>query len=340
MNKLIVILIFTNFVVADICPKYGKQCPSTSPCCSGDGFCSSNPEDCLSGCNANASYKPDSCYPRPPCVDYSDDFTSSSSLMNINNFNGDPSKAAWLMEQSTYSSIANGNLNLWMQATSQKGPTGVIQGLGARVSWSRWIQYGNVTVRLKTATGGGVVTSFIARSGVGSDNNSSFVEDEIDYEWVGGDLLTTETNYYAFGNLSYNNVKMIPTANTFTDYHTYMVQWQPDLITWWIDGVALRTLYQKDVGTQFPSRLSRIQFSIWDSNSGAAGTVSWAKGPTDWSNPTNPNYKVQIDSVNISCYYKGNGSWTYNSAAHTSVHRYYLVLFCLWGWLFCLWWWL
>jgi len=70
-------------------------------------------------------------------VDFHDDFTNPSELISINDFNGDPSTAAWLLEQSTYGNIADGNLNLWMQVTNQKGPTGVTQGLGARVSWSR-----------------------------------------------------------------------------------------------------------------------------------------------------------------------------------------------------------
>jgi len=184
------------------------------------------------------------------------------------------------------------------------------------------MQYGNVTARLKTASGGGVVTSFITRSGNGNDNDPNSTEDENDFEWVGGDLTHTQTNYFAFGNLSYLNGKIVSSPNTFTDFHNYMIQWEPTFVKWYIDGNVVRTLYKKDVGDFFPSRLSRVQFSIWDSNQGAQGTVQWAGGPTDWSNPTNPNYKLIIDSVDISCYYKGNTSWSFTQpmGSHTNAN--------------------
>lgn len=45
---------------------------------------------------------------------------------------------------------------------------------------------------MKTSRGAGVITAFIYLSDV---------KDEIDYEWVGADLQTAQTNYYFQGIL-------------------------------------------------------------------------------------------------------------------------------------------
>jgi beta-glucanase (GH16 family) len=50
--------------------------------------------------------------------------------------------------------------------------------------------YGKVSAKLKTSRGRGVVTSFILFSDV---------RDEVDYEFVGVDLETAQTNYYYQG---------------------------------------------------------------------------------------------------------------------------------------------
>lgn len=53
----------------------------------------------------------------------------------------------------------------------------------------RWMLYGTVSARIKTASrSGGIVSSFIFRNAVTGD--------EIDYEWVGKDPQEVQSNYY------------------------------------------------------------------------------------------------------------------------------------------------
>lgn len=62
--------------------------------------------------------------------------------------------------------------------------------VGTVLSSTAYMWYGNVKARMKTSRGRGVVTAFILFSDV---------KDEIDYEWVGVDLETSQTNFYFQG---------------------------------------------------------------------------------------------------------------------------------------------
>jgi beta-glucanase (GH16 family) len=61
---------------------------------------------------------------------------------------------------------------------------------GTVLASTEYMWYGNVKATMKTSRGRGVVTAFILLSDV---------KDEIDYEWVGADLGTSQTNYYFQG---------------------------------------------------------------------------------------------------------------------------------------------
>jgi beta-glucanase (GH16 family) len=62
--------------------------------------------------------------------------------------------------------------------------------VGTVISSTAYMWYGNVKARLKTSRGRGVVSAFILFSDI---------QDEIDYEWVGVDLETAQTNFYFQG---------------------------------------------------------------------------------------------------------------------------------------------
>lgn len=59
--------------------------------------------------------------------------------------------------------------------------------VGTVISTASYMWYGNVKATLKTSRDAGVVTAFILFSDV---------RDEIDYEFVGTELTTAQTNYY------------------------------------------------------------------------------------------------------------------------------------------------
>ncbi len=62
--------------------------------------------------------------------------------------------------------------------------------VGTLLASTGYMWYGNVQATFKTSRGKGVVTAFILLSDV---------KDEIDYEFVGADLGTAQTNYYFQG---------------------------------------------------------------------------------------------------------------------------------------------
>jgi len=108
---------------------------------------------------------------------------------------------------------------------------------GTVLSSTRAVWYGKVSARIKTSHLAGVVTGFILYSGAG---------DELDYEFVGADLETAQTNFYWESVLNYTNSANISTTDTFENYHTYELDWHEDYVTWSIDGVVGRTLYKNE----------------------------------------------------------------------------------------------
>lgn len=61
---------------------------------------------------------------------------------------------------------------------------------GTLLASTNYVWYGNVKATLKSSRGNGVVTAFILLSDV---------KDEIDFEFVGADLKTAQSNFYYQG---------------------------------------------------------------------------------------------------------------------------------------------
>lgn len=121
-------------------------------------------------------------------------------------------------------------------------------------------------------------------------------------------------------------------SDTFQNYHTYTIDWQPDHITWSIDGQDVRTLKKSDTYNEttkryeFPQTPSRLQLSLWPAGlpSAAKGTVEWAGGYVNWDSEDvkkNGYYYSLVDKVTIECYdppataVKGSKSYIYKDNA-------------------------
>lgn len=133
---------------------------------------------CLGGCDPLTSFSLDSCVPAPTCKDKTLKFGSLDNVKNIAEYLGDSDKADWVVSGEP---VLNGGNTL---LTMPKGSVGTV------MSSTTYMWYGNVKARLKTSRGSGVVTAFILFSDV---------KDEIDFEWIGTDLGTTQTNFYFQG---------------------------------------------------------------------------------------------------------------------------------------------
>jgi beta-glucanase (GH16 family) len=165
---------------------------------------------------------------------------------------------------------------------------------GTRITLTDMIQYGKIDARMKIAPGSNVVSSFILMAKNG---------DEIDFEFVGKDTNTMQTNYYYRGIPLYDkNAKYFKTSkNLSTTWNTYTINWTPEYYEWLYNGLSLRKLL-KNSTEKYPDSPSQIQFGIWQ-----APPSKWAGSGLNWAHKS---YNFSIDSITITCNKKLNTQTT------------------------------
>lgn len=167
-----------------------------------------------------------------------------------------------------------------------------------------YIFFGNVEVVTQAANGTGIVSSFVMES----DDL-----DEIDWEWLGGNTTTVESNYFGKGNTTtYNRAIYHPVSDPQGGFHTYTIDWTSARIQWIIDGTVQRTLEYADAlgGQNYPQTPMRVKMGNWDGGSSTAsqGTVEWAGGYTDFAYAP---FTMYVKSVKITDYSTGASEYTY-----------------------------
>ena len=126
-------------------------------------------------------------------------------------------------------------------------------------------------------------------------------------------------------------------SDTFSDYHTYEIDWQPEQLTWSVDGSVKRTLKKSETFNKtdnqyhYPQTPSRVMLSLWPAgiSKNGKGTVEWAGGLIDWSGEdvkTNGYYYSMFKEVDIECYNppsnaKKNGKKSYVYTDRTAVEK-------------------
>lgn len=191
-------LLAASSVAAQKC-SLDNKCPESAPCCGQYGDCGVG-AFCLGGCDPRMSFSLDACMPHPVCKDKKHKFDNLDRVQDISEYLGDPKKADWVAQGEP--AINDGTVLL----TMPKGSVGTV------LASTEYMWYGNVKARMKTSRGRGVVTAFILFSDV---------KDEIDYEWVGVDLNTAQTNYYFQGITNCMYCRFPPTSSlalTITRY--------------------------------------------------------------------------------------------------------------------------
>ncbi|KAJ1514497.1 hypothetical protein HMI54_009619 [Coelomomyces lativittatus] len=296
------------FPLADAakCAQYGDRCPEYLPFCNKGGYCTKDAIDAFlsQGCNPDASFS-NSCVPDAQCKSFKEDFNDASSIVERKAYSGDPDKQAFYSDYDNFE-ISNGSVKLLMKYS----PT-LNMGLLTRLISTRIVHYGNFTARLKTSNGLGFVNSWIFKTSADSDT----IGDEIDYEWTfGEDSKIAQTNYYVNGVIDYTKgVPAMMTGNSFDDFHTYTIVYEPNRLVWLVDDKVVRTV-AKDTcignGTNactFPNQQGRLFFSVWDTCGSPQGTVQWAQGPTKWCGTNAPAgskdevFTMTVDWVEVKC---------------------------------------
>ncbi|TGO39630.1 hypothetical protein BHYA_0050g00150 [Botrytis hyacinthi] len=314
VGKSTLLTVLASASVAFAACSLDSHCPEETPCCSQYGECGTGAY-CLGGCDPRMSFSLDSCVPEPVCESASYTFTSMDGITSNTKYLGDASKSNWVYSGSPV--IYDNNVLLTMSANS----------VGTVMASSTYMWYGNVKAKFKTSRGQGVITAFILFSDV---------KDEIDYEFVGSELTTAQSNYYFQGITNYDNELNITLSDTYANYHEYEIDWTPDEITWLVDGQVGRTKKRVDTWNatanqwDFPQTPARVQLSLWPGGlaSNGAGTIAWAGGEIDWNSEDikdNGYYYAAFESVEISCYNAKSApgtnsgkSYYYNSALGTN----------------------
>jgi hypothetical protein len=128
-------------------------------------------------------------------------------------------------------------------------------------------------------------------------------------------------------------------SDVHVNEHTYEIDWQPDSLTWSIDGNSVRTLQRSDTWNatsnmfNYPQTPARVQLSLWPGglSTNGQGTIDWAGGLVDWNSPymatagNTKYYYAMFSEVDIQCYsppdganQQGSKSYIYTDPAGTN----------------------
>ncbi|KAJ2899798.1 putative glycosidase CRH2 [Coemansia aciculifera] len=214
--------------------------------------------------------------PTDQCLALNEDFSLASALGNVASSN-----ATFISEQQPdNASVNDGSLTLLLK---------------------QWIHYGTITALVRSgSTAPGVVSSLQLQDSVGSS---------IDMDWVGISSNRVQANYYTYSQLELSQAvaPILPTDPT-QEFIEYKIVWLPNSLTWYANGLAVRTVNRRDTWAEgeqrfhYPDQPARLSFSIWDSadsiNPGL--TQAWAGVMQPYSAGT--QFAMSVTSVSVQCY--------------------------------------
>lgn len=170
--------------------------------------------------------------------------------------NGNPFDCGWTKKNTAFRDQT-------LQLTIDADTTGKYHYTGAEYRSLDHYQYGYYETSMKAIKNDGVVSSFFTYTGPSEDNPW----DEIDIEILGKDTTKVQFNYYTngVGNHEYMYDLGFDASEGF---HTYGFDWQPDSITWYVDG---KKVYQAT--SNIPSTPGKIMMNVWP----GIGVDGWLK---------------------------------------------------------------
>lgn len=118
--------------------------------------------------------------------------------------------------------------------------------------------YGYYGVAMKPATGSGIISSFFLYTGDPWD--------EIDIEFLGKDTTCVQFNYFTDGVGNHEYVWDLG-FDASEEFHEYGFLWEPERITWYVDGTAVYT-----ADTDIPSHPGQIMMNVWNARNADAWT--------------------------------------------------------------------
>ena len=125
--------------------------------------------------------------------------------------------------------------------------------------------FGTVQARIKPPKGNGLVSSLFVYTGPAYGDPW----DEIDIEFLGKDTTRIQVNYFTAGVGRHESTIYLGFDASLA-YHDYGFSWQPDSITWYVDGVAVH----QETGARgpLPSHPMLVFMNLW---AGDSTVTSW-----------------------------------------------------------------
>jgi endo-1,3-1,4-beta-glycanase ExoK len=169
---------------------------------------------------------------------------------------------------------------------------------GAELYSKNTVKYGRFDVRMRTVSGGGVISSFFLYYD-NSYKGSPEPWQEIDFETLGKSENGFQSNLIT-GNAASKTTseKMHTGENLSQSYHTYSVEWTPNYIVWFFDDKEIRRTTDAQV-TACQAKEMSYRFNLWISDA------------TSWAGQFNPSilpvYQF-INWVKFSKYTPGTGT--------------------------------
>lgn len=157
---------------------------------------------------------------------------------------------------------------------------------GAEIYSNQSVLYGRFEIRMQVAKGSGILSTFFTYKN-GSEVGNTFWE-EIDIEVFGKNNATEWQSNIILGSsrptLHTEQVHSAP-SSLGDGYHTYVLEWTPDYVAWFVDGVEVRRITGTSTVTSLTNPQS-LRFNLWSSES------------AEWVGPWDPSILPVYQFVN------------------------------------------
>ena len=195
--------------------------------------------------------------------------------------------------------------------------------------------HGRFEVRMKSAPGSGIVSSFFTYHDYWDEGyNDTQYWNEIDWEILGRYDNQVQTNYIT----EYENqhdTSFVTDFNPHDEFHVYAFEWTPDYVAYFVDGLEVR--YEEGGDVDLLNRHQKIMMNIWqptsvnwagemdDQSLSAYAIYDWVKyyyySPGEGSSGTDNNFSLGWDD-NFNHYDEGRWqkathTWDQNNASFT-----------------------
>ena len=151
-----------------------------------------------------------------------------------------------------------------------------------------YYHYGDYEVSMKPSANGGTASTFFICTGpYDLKDGVPNAHDEIDIEFLGKDTTHVQFNFFVDG-LGGNEFMYDLGFDASEEFHTYGFRWEPNAITWFVDGKPVYKVTTDDVEEgknlrhvdKLPSTAGRILTNYWCGNERAWGWMGEYKGET------------------------------------------------------------